>query len=75
MSAILDLSDKSIVSFVLGHSNNNALVYDFDIAHKECSDTKHFSIVIVDINTHPKSFENTGRCRNDTKRVKSIQMY
>lgn len=36
LSAILDLGDKSIVSFVLGHSNNNELVFKtFDIAHKE----------------------------------------
>lgn len=35
LSAILDLGDKSIVSFVLGHSNNNALVFEtFDIAHE-----------------------------------------
>lgn len=35
LSAILDLSDKSIVSFVLGHSNNNQLVFKtFDIAHE-----------------------------------------
>ena len=34
LSAILDLGDKSIVSFVIGHSNNNALVFEtFDIAH------------------------------------------
>lgn len=34
LSAILDLSDKSIVSFVLSHSNNNDLVFKtFDIAH------------------------------------------
>ncbi|MDT2284844.1 hypothetical protein P7H17_00110 [Paenibacillus larvae] len=34
LSAILDLSDKSIVSFVVGHSNNNELVFKtFDIAH------------------------------------------
>lgn len=36
LSAILDLGDKSIVSFVLGNSNNNELVFKtFDIAHKE----------------------------------------
>lgn len=36
LSAILDLADKSIVSFVLGHSNNNKLVFDtFDIAHSK----------------------------------------
>lgn len=35
LSAILDLSDKSIVSFVLGHSNNNVLVFEtFDIAYE-----------------------------------------
>lgn len=36
LSAILDLADKSIVSFVIGHSNNNALVFEtFDIAHEQ----------------------------------------
>ncbi len=36
LSAILDLGDKSIVSFVIGHSNNNELVFEtFDIAHKQ----------------------------------------
>lgn len=35
LSAILDLADKSIVSFVVGHSNNNQLVFKtFDIAHQ-----------------------------------------
>jgi putative transposase len=35
LSAILDLADKSIVSFVVGHSNNNELVFStFDIAHE-----------------------------------------
>ena len=33
LSAILDLGDKSIVSYVIGKSNNNALVFEtFDIA-------------------------------------------
>jgi transposase InsO family protein len=33
LSAILDLSDKSIVSYVLGHSNNNPLAFEtFDRA-------------------------------------------
>lgn len=41
LSAILDLGDKSIVSFVLGHSNNNELVFKtFDIAHEKHSDAK-----------------------------------
>lgn len=35
LSAILDLGDKSIVSFVIGNFNNNELVFKtFDIAHK-----------------------------------------
>lgn len=35
LSVILDLGDKSIVSFVLGKSNNNELVFKtFDKAHK-----------------------------------------
>lgn len=41
LSAILDLADKSIVSFVLGHSNNNELVFrTFDIALIEYPDAK-----------------------------------
>lgn len=41
LSAILDLSDKSIVSFMVGHSNNNALVFEtFNIAHKEYPEAK-----------------------------------
>ena len=36
LSAILDLADKSIVFFVLGHSSNNKLVFDtFDIARSK----------------------------------------
>jgi len=35
LSAILDLRDRSIVSYVLGHSNNNTLVFNtFDLALK-----------------------------------------
>lgn len=41
LSAILDLGDKSIVAFVLGHSNNNQLVFKtFDIAHEEYPEAK-----------------------------------
>lgn len=39
LSAILDIGDKSIVAFVLGHSNNNELVFKtFDMAHEEHPD-------------------------------------
>lgn len=41
LSAILDLGDKSIVSFVIGNSNNNELVFKtFDIAHRSHSNVK-----------------------------------
>lgn len=41
LSGILDLGDKSIVSFVIGHSNNNNLVFEtFDLAHKKYPDVK-----------------------------------
>jgi len=41
VSAILDLGDKSIVSFVIGHANNNALVFrTFDLAHEQYPDAK-----------------------------------
>lgn len=41
LSAILDLGDKSIVSYVIGHSNNNALVFKtFDLAHEQHPDVK-----------------------------------
>lgn len=41
LSAILDLGDKSIVSYVLGHSNNNQLVFEtFDLAVATNPDAK-----------------------------------
>lgn len=41
LSAILDLGDKSIVSFVIGNSNNNELVFKtFDIAHRSHPNVK-----------------------------------
>ena len=44
LSTILDLADKSIVSFVVGHSNNNQLVFkSFDIAHNKFADQTHSS--------------------------------
>lgn len=56
LSAILDLADKSIVSFVIGHSNNNALVFEtFDIAHQEHLDAKPlFHSDYPEENTMPK---------------------
>lgn len=45
LSAILDLGDRSIVSYVIGHSNNNALVFEtFDLAvasHPDAKPTFH----------------------------------
>lgn len=41
LSAILDLADKSIVSYVIGYSNNNDLVFrTFDIAHQAYPEAK-----------------------------------
>lgn len=41
LSAILDLKDKSIVSFVIGVSNNNKLVFDtFDLAVDKYPDAR-----------------------------------
>ncbi|WP_281054657.1 IS3 family transposase [Thermosediminibacter oceani] len=41
LSAILDLADRSIVSYVIGHSNNNALVFEtFDLAVASHPDAK-----------------------------------
>lgn len=41
LSAILDLADKSIVSFVVGRSNNNELVFEtFNTAYKMHPDVK-----------------------------------
>jgi putative transposase len=64
LSAILDLGDKSIVSFVLGYSNNNDLVYKtFDIAHQEYPDTKPiFHSDYTEEKTMPKIYENPCNC-------------
>lgn len=41
LSAILDLGDRSIVSYVIGNSNNNALVFEtLDLAIKNCPEAK-----------------------------------
>lgn len=41
LSAILDLYDRRIVSYVIGHSNNNQLVFEtFDIAYKNNPNAK-----------------------------------
>ena len=41
LSAILDLKDKSIVSYVIGHSNNNKLAFDtFDAAIQKYPNAK-----------------------------------
>jgi transposase InsO family protein len=41
LSAILDLKDKSIVAYAIGHSNNNKLVFEtFDTAIRQYPDAK-----------------------------------
>lgn len=53
LSAILDLADKSIVSFVTGHINNNEMVFEtFDIAHRNHSEAHPCFIATGDTNTH-----------------------
>lgn len=49
LSAILDLKDKSIVSFAMGRSNNNQLVFDtFDLAvSKYPMPTRYFIVIEV----------------------------
>lgn len=48
--AILDLAGKTIVSFVIGNSNNNTIVFKtFDIARQEQPEAKLCFIVTVDI--------------------------
>lgn len=43
LSAILDLENKSIISFVIGQSNNIALVFEMsDVAHEQYPDAKSF---------------------------------
>lgn len=48
LSAILDLADNSIVSYVLGQANNNKLVFDtLDLAVMQNPKQSPFFIVIV----------------------------
>lgn len=68
LSAILDLGDKSIVSYVLGHFNNNQLVFDtFDLA------------VAANPDAHPlfhsdRGFQYTNRLfRNKLERIGATQ--
>ncbi len=58
LSAILDLYDRRIVSFVIRDSNNSALVFDtFDEAIKKIRMHTHFAIVIGDINIQTDHFK------------------
>lgn len=53
LSAILDLHDKSIVSYVLGHSNNNPLVFQtLKLACKLLQEVRRCFIATGDFNTH-----------------------
>ena len=68
LSAILDLADKSIVSFVIGHSNNNNLVFEtFDIAHQEYPD-------VTPIFHSDRGFQYTSKkFKNKLNKAKMIQ--
>ncbi|WP_297130965.1 IS3 family transposase [Terrisporobacter sp.] len=56
LSAIIDLYDNSIISYVVGHSNNNKLVFDtFDIAVENNPTASLYSIVIVGSNIQVKT--------------------
>lgn len=68
LSAILDLSDRNIVSYVLGHSNNNQLVFEtFDLA------------VVANPNAKPlfhsnRGFQYTNRTlKNKLNSINAIQ--
>lgn len=76
LSAIIDLYDNSIISYVLGHSNNNKLVFDtFDIAiknnpitrpifHSDCGyqyTSKNFKVKLDKIFA-TQSMSRVGRC-------------
>ncbi len=55
LSAILDISDNSIISYVIGKSNNNKLVFDTLIKLlKLIRRQRHYFIVIADFNIHLK---------------------
>jgi transposase InsO family protein len=55
LSAIIDLYDNSIVSYVLRHSNNNKLVVDtFNLAIEKIQMQAHYFIVIEDFNIQVK---------------------
>ncbi|MCY1691451.1 hypothetical protein OVA29_12735 [Exiguobacterium sp. SL14] len=57
LSAILDLYDGSIRAFVLGHSNNNQLVFDtFEIARKSRPEAVPYFIVIEGSNIRRMRF-------------------
>lgn len=57
LSAILDLGDRSIVSYVLGHSNNNNLVFKtFDLAIKTTQKQVPYSTVTAATNTQITPF-------------------
>ncbi len=57
-STILDLRDKIIIAFVLGHSNNNELVFKTsDMAHKEYPYVTPSFTVIVAFRCDKKSLD------------------
>ena len=76
LSAIVDLADKSIVSFAIGHSNNNALVFEtFDIAHENHPDAKPLFHSDRGYQYTWKSLRKKLNKAGMTQHVKSVQMY
>ncbi|MDT2236032.1 IS3 family transposase [Paenibacillus larvae] len=74
LSAILDLSDKGIVSFVVGHSNNNELVFKtFDIAHMTYPDATPLFHSDRVSNIHKIFKKKLRRCRYNSKHVRGIR--
>ena len=62
LSAILDLCDRRIVSYIIGDRNDNALVYKtFDKAVKEIPMPIHYFIVTADFSIQAECFTTSWK--------------